>query len=108
MTSTLERAPQRAQPRWAAPMLAVLTEERFSSEEWIFDLGGRLARIEQEEPPFAADQLPRRAVHWVRPELVAQIGFTELTGEGKLRHPRFLGLRRDKPAREVVLERPAR
>jgi bifunctional non-homologous end joining protein LigD len=72
------------------------------------DLGGRLARIEQDEPPFANDGLPRSAVHWVRPELVAQIGFTELTGDGKLRHPRFLGLRRDKRPREVVLERPAR
>ena len=71
------------------------------------DLGDRLARLEQEEPPFARDDLPRSAVHWVRPELVAQIGFTEVTGDGKLRHPRFLGLRRDKRPREVVLERPA-
>jgi bifunctional non-homologous end joining protein LigD len=78
------------------------------SDAVLRDLGGRLARFEQEEPPFAADRLPRSAVHWVRPELVAQIGFTELTGDGKLRHPRFLGLRRDKPPREVVLERPAR
>jgi bifunctional non-homologous end joining protein LigD len=72
------------------------------------DLGARLARVEQAEPPFALDQLPRAAVHWVRPELVAQIGFTEVTGDGKLRHPRFLGPRRDKPPNEVVLEWPAR
>ena len=78
------------------------------SDAVLRDIGGRLARIEQEEPPFARDRLPRSGVHWVRPELVAQIGFTEVTGEGKLRHPRFLGLRRDKPPREVVLERPAR
>jgi bifunctional non-homologous end joining protein LigD len=78
------------------------------SDAVLRDLGARLARLEQDEPPFASDQLPRSAVHWVRPELVAQIGFTELTGDGKLRHPRFLGLRRDKPAHEVVLERPAR
>jgi bifunctional non-homologous end joining protein LigD len=77
------------------------------SDAVLRDLGGRLARLEQEEPPFAGDQLPR-AVHWVRPELVAQIGFTEVTGDGKLRHPRFLGLRRDKPPREIALERPAR
>jgi ATP-dependent DNA ligase len=44
----------------------------------------------------------------VRPRLVAQIGYTEVTGDGKLRHPRFLGLRRDKRPEEVVLERPAR
>ena len=72
------------------------------------ELGTCLARIEQEEPPFVRDQLPRSAVHWVRPELVAQIGFTEVTGDGKLRHPRFLGLRRDKDPRDVVLERPER
>jgi bifunctional non-homologous end joining protein LigD len=43
----------------------------------------------------------------VRPELVAQVGFTEWTGDGKLRHPRFLGLRRDKSAADVVRERPS-
>ena len=41
------------------------------------------------------------------PELVAQIAFGEWTREGRLRHPRFLGLRDDKPAREVVRERPS-
>ena len=72
------------------------------------DLGARLAALEQELPPFTAGgPLPRRGVHWVRPELVAEVGFTETTRDGKLRHPRFLGLRRDKPAAEVILERPA-
>ena len=37
MSDALERLPRREQPQWAAPMLAVLTEERFSSEEWIFE-----------------------------------------------------------------------
>jgi ATP-dependent DNA ligase len=78
------------------------------SDAVLRDLGARLAPLEQAEPPFASDQFPRSAVHWTRPELVARIGFTELTGEGKLRHPRFLGLRRDKDPREVVLERPGR
>jgi bifunctional non-homologous end joining protein LigD len=45
-----------------------------------------------------------RGVTWVEPELVAQVGFTEWTGHGRLRHPRFLGLREDKSAREVVRE----
>jgi bifunctional non-homologous end joining protein LigD len=39
--------------------------------------------------------------------LVSQIGFTEWTGDGKLRHPRFLGLRRDKASADVVRERPS-
>ncbi|MGD9736015.1 MAG: non-homologous end-joining DNA ligase [Solirubrobacterales bacterium] len=69
------------------------------------DLGARLARLEQEESPFAGDELPTKA-HWVAPELVAQVGYTELTRDLRLRHPRFLGLRDDKRPREVVLERP--
>ncbi|MGZ4303145.1 MAG: non-homologous end-joining DNA ligase [Gaiellaceae bacterium] len=76
------------------------------SEETLRDLAGRLAALETERAPFASRNLPRSGVHWVRPELVAEIGFTELTRERKLRHPRFLGLRRDTPAREVVLEEP--
>jgi bifunctional non-homologous end joining protein LigD len=43
-------------------------------------------------------------VTWVEPELVAQIGFTEWTRYGRMRHPRFLGLRFDKPAGQVVRE----
>lgn len=66
-------------------------------------LRGRLDGLEQQRPPFA-DEIRERGVHWVRPELVAQIGFTEWTTAGLLRHPRFLGLRDDKPARDVVRE----
>jgi bifunctional non-homologous end joining protein LigD len=43
-------------------------------------------------------------VHWVRPELVAQVAFTEWTRANQLRYPRFQGLRRDKPARDLVRE----
>ena len=50
--------------------------------------------------PFA-DAPRERRVTWLEPRLVAQIGYTERTGDGKLRHPTFLGLRNDKPAREV-------
>jgi bifunctional non-homologous end joining protein LigD len=45
---------------------------------------------------------------WVKPELVAELGFSEWTTAGRLRHPRFLGLRDDKAAREVVREAPTR
>jgi DNA ligase D-like protein (predicted ligase) len=69
------------------------------------DLGRRLRALRRDEPPFAGrDDLPRGDVTWVEPELVAQVGFTEWTGDGRLRHPRFLGLRDDKPARDVVRE----
>src|SRR6266540_2213647 len=75
------------------------------SQAVLRDLRSRLDRLARAEPPFEHDGLPRSRVHWVRPELVAQIGFTEVTRDGKLRHPRFLGLRDDKRPREVVLER---
>jgi bifunctional non-homologous end joining protein LigD len=45
-----------------------------------------------------------RKVTWVKPELVCQVRFTEWTSDGLLRHPVFLGLRRDKSARDVVRE----
>ena len=67
------------------------------------DLAGRLAPLERADPPFA--DAPRfRDATWVEPRLVAQIGFTEWTPDGRLRHPRYLGLRDDKAAEEVVRE----
>lgn len=73
------------------------------------ELREQLDAIEDERSPFGSDEpRQRRGVHWVGPQMVAQIGFTELTTEQKLRHPRFLGLRDDKPAEAVVLEFGAR
>lgn len=67
-------------------------------------LSNRLTAIERKTPAFSRDDLPKKGVHWVTPELVAEVGFTEWTDGGKLRHPRFLGLRRDKQARQVERE----
>jgi DNA ligase D-like protein (predicted ligase) len=67
-------------------------------------LGAELTRREIASPPFQRNEVRERGVHWVRPELVAQIGFAEWTRDGMLRHPRFLGLRDDKPAEQVVRE----
>ena len=67
-------------------------------------LARQLAQLETATCPFVGDGLPRRGVHWVKPKLVAQIGFTEWTPAEKLRHPRFLGLRQDKRPEEVVRE----
>jgi DNA ligase D-like protein (predicted ligase) len=70
------------------------------------NLGSRLRELERSAPPFADEVKPRPAgVRWVRPELVAQIAFGEWTRDGRLRQPRYLGLREDKPARQVVRER---
>jgi DNA ligase D-like protein (predicted ligase) len=69
-------------------------------------LGARLRALETPESPFVDARPVPRGTHWTRPELVAQIGFAEWTRDGRLRQPRFLGLRDDKHAREVVRERP--
>jgi bifunctional non-homologous end joining protein LigD len=66
-----------------------------------------LEELGQDRTPFDRGDLPRSGVHWVQPQLVAQIGFSEWTRDGQLRHPRFQGLRRDKAASEVVREVPA-
>jgi bifunctional non-homologous end joining protein LigD len=76
------------------------------SERVLRELHRRLAPLEQTDPPVSPSKgLPKKGVHWVRPELVAQIGFSEWTDDGKLRHPRYLGLRDDKRPDEVVRER---
>ncbi len=70
------------------------------------DLGARLRALETLDPPFVDARPIPRGTHWTRPELVAQIGFAEWTSDGRLRQPRFLGLRDDKRPAEVVRERP--
>ena len=68
-------------------------------------LGAAMRARELGGCPFADPRSIREAhVSWVAPELVAQVGFTEWTSAGRLRHPRFLGLREDKPASQVVRE----
>lgn len=60
-----------------------------------------------DKPAFAA--VPRdiaRKAHWVRPELVAEIAYADITPEGSLRHASFQGMRADKTASQVVLEQP--
>ena len=70
------------------------------------DLRSRLDRLEQDACPFGTRPVGLGGrIHWVRPELVAEVAFSEWTGDGKIRHPSFQGLRRDKVAREVVRER---
>lgn len=69
-------------------------------------LSAKLKPRVQSSCPF--ERRPRgigKRVHWMTPKLVAEIGFTEWTRDGRLRHPRFLGLRRDKSAASVTRER---
>ena len=69
------------------------------------ELRARLDKLALAKPPFTKSTgLPKLRVHWVKPEIVVQVAFTEWTPGGKLRHPRLLGLRPDKAARDVVRE----
>jgi DNA ligase D-like protein (predicted ligase) len=71
------------------------------------ELRSRMDSLERKTPPFAGgEEISEKGVHWITPELVGEFGFTEWTGDGKLRHPRFIGLRHDKDPEDVVRERP--
>ena len=71
------------------------------TERLLADLSCRFRPLTRATSPFA-DRVPARGATWLEPTLVAQLAFTERTRDGKLRHPTFLGLREDKPAREVT------
>jgi bifunctional non-homologous end joining protein LigD len=79
------------------------------SNETMIDLSGKLAKLERKTPTVDVPKNLRTAVrgaHWVAPELVAEIAYTETTPDNVLRHPSFLGLRGDKAAADVVIEQP--
>ncbi len=63
-----------------------------------------MAPLEQKEPTVKAPRAEVRGAHWLKPKLVAEIAYTEMTNEGTLRHPSYLGLREDKKPEAVVLE----
>ncbi len=77
------------------------------TEKALTDLKRRLRPLEEAASPFAKARIPGLTrAHWVRPELVAEVAFAEWTGDGRLRHPSFQGLREDKKPKEVVREKP--
>jgi bifunctional non-homologous end joining protein LigD len=109
-------APQGSRTDFGALLVGYFEDGRLSyagkvgtgfDQDTLHELGGRLRQLERDDPPFDEVHPIPRGTHWVEPDLVGQIAFTEWTRDGRLRHPRFLGLRTDKPAREVVRERPA-
>src|SRR5438093_5691795 len=67
-----------------------------------------LEPLETKECPFRVRPKTNERPHWTRPELVAQIRFTEWTADAKLRHPVYLGLRDDKRPAEVRREDTSR
>jgi ATP-dependent DNA ligase len=106
-------------PQGARVGLGALLVGYFEGEDFVFagkigtgfdtklllDLRARLDTLEIPQSPFTkARGLPRLRAHWVRPEIVVQVAFIEWTVHGKLRHPRLIGVRFDKPARDVIRE----
>ena len=71
------------------------------------EIGARLEPLETATAPVKASKALVRGAKWVRPRLVAEVAYAEITPDGILRHASFVGLRADKPATEVVAERPA-
>jgi DNA ligase D-like protein (predicted ligase) len=71
----------------------------------LHELGANMRELTRKDAPFADPQtIKERDVTWVEPRLVAEVGFTEWTRDGRLRHPRFQGLRDDKSAKDVGRE----
>ena len=72
---------------------------REPQRQTLAELLARLEPLRVDKSPFAekTDGPPRKSL-WVRPELVAQIRFTQWTQDGSVRHPSFQGLREGKPA----------
>jgi len=100
-------APASVHCSWATTTATTLSSQETSApaSTLLLELRTRLDAIEVTAPPFTTPKgLPRLRAHWVRPELIVQVGFIEWTVHGKLRHPRFLGIRTDKSPREVVRE----
>jgi len=76
---------------------------------FLVDLRRRLEALSMPSSPFqppVADAWLRRHAHWVRPELVVEVAFSEWTNDGRVRHASIQGVRADKVTEEVVRERP--
>lgn len=73
-------------------------------DETLRDLSSRLEKIERQTSPYERGNPAEKEVHFVTPELVCEVAFTEWTRNDKLRHPRFRGLRRDKDPEDVHKE----
>jgi len=69
-------------------------------------ISAKLAPLERKTAPFEKPPKTDMPAHWVKPELVAEVTFTEWTRDGLMRHPVFVALRSDKDPADVVRERP--
>ena len=107
-------APRRSRPYFGALVLAVREDAGWRyighvgtgfTHASLRDLYDRLWPLRTERSPFKERVKDEAATTWVKPELVAEVKFTEWTSAGEMRHPAFLGLRADKEAKDVRRER---
>ena len=103
-------APEGARRHFGALLLGTYDRDRLRyvgkvgtgfNDEILGSLHRRMKRLARRKSSFSSD-VKERSATFIAPKLVAQIGFTERTKDGKLRHPVYLGLRDDKAAREVI------
>jgi bifunctional non-homologous end joining protein LigD len=74
----------------------------------IQEISGKLEGLTVEKPPVEAPRAAVRGAKWVKPQLVAEVAFTEFTADNVVRHGSFIGLREDKKAKEVKPETPSK
>ena len=70
----------------------------------LHEVAAKLKRLARKTPPVDVPKAEARGAHWVAPTLVAEVAFAEFTGDNRVRHASFIGLRGDKAAAEVVPE----
>lgn len=106
-------APRRTRPFFGALVLAVRENDAWRyighvgtgfSHQTLEELHGKLVKSKVTKSPFPAKVKDEAVTTWVRPSQVAEIKFAEWTSKGELRQPVYLGLRTDKPAKDVVRE----
>jgi bifunctional non-homologous end joining protein LigD len=76
------------------------------TQDTLQELAAKFARIERKTAPADVDRASSRGVTWLSPKLVAEVAFSEFTGDGNVRHGSFIALRGDKEADEVKPEKP--
>jgi bifunctional non-homologous end joining protein LigD len=107
-------APRRTRPFFGALVLAVRENDTWRyighvgtgfSHQTLETLHAKFSKLKAARSPFPAKVKDEGVTTWVRPSLVAEVKFAEWTSKGELRQPVYLGLRADKPAKDVVRER---
>jgi DNA ligase D-like protein (predicted ligase) len=74
------------------------------NDQMLKTLSEKMKKIETNNKPVSGEDIKEDNVHWIKPKLVGEVAFTEWTGDGKLRHPAFQGLRDDKKPEHVHRE----